>query len=213
MSMNQFEPGPGGQPAPKQGMGTGCKVMLILSIIFGVLSVICCGGFIWWIVTIMNQAQITEPDQIVEITDEITEISIPQSLQPMVGSDVGFAGQMIFTGAAYGDPASNSRLILSVPGEGQNEAQFRVLIEQKLTERGMSMEDLTPEDVRHRVVDVGGRPVTFTIEKGPGVLSQSPRLRVSAEFPGKRGTVTMEMNVDANTVSEQEVIEMIESIR
>lgn len=74
------------QPAPKPGMSTGKKVLVILGIIFAVLLVICCGGgvgLMWWGKSYVEDAASKDPKVVAAKTDEITQISVPPALKPM----------------------------------------------------------------------------------------------------------------------------------
>jgi hypothetical protein len=220
MSTNRPETGSGlgPQPVPKRKMGTGAKVFLILAIILGVFALICCGGLV--LVTGFYFAGMVseDPAAVREATGEIVEIDIPDALAPKFCMDMKLpvVGDMMKT-AVYEDASSNSELVLAEFGkmfQGQSREQLKQQIRQSLQGQGVGREEhLVDTNTFTKEIDVRGTPVRFTFTRGKSAVSGKPRLNVAGTFPGDEGPVLLIVNADEETLDEETITKMLESIR
>ncbi len=74
-------------------------------------------------------------------------------------------------------------------------------------------EDIDVEESQEKTMEIRGETATFTISKGVGQQSGGSRITVVGTFQGKEGPTVLILNVDAEEFSEEEVIEMLESIK
>lgn len=221
MSMSPPEMTPEQMQPQKRGMSTGAKVLIALGIVFLVLFVLCCGGVFlvgYLGVSYFGETISQDPAKIATVTDEITQIEIPEGLSPQMSMDmkIPFTDQRIMVMAVYADEPSNSTLVLMAMGEqfaGQNEAQMKQSAEQQLRQQGMQQEEVLIEESYQKEVEIRGEQATFNILKGRGAESQAARIQVTGVFRGEDGPVMLILNADATKFGEQQVIEMIDSIR
>jgi len=222
MSMNQYELPPDGmQPPPRSGMNTTSKVLIILAVVFGGLMLVCCGGVMltgFYAQYYLKDAISEDPVTVAKVTGEIVRIDVPEGLDPAASfnMDVPFSGQKLMTFVVYTDEETNSALFLASMGDAfnsQNQEQMRQSMGQQLQAQGMGdQEDLHVEESRQVQVEIRGQTVTFTISKGTGKDSQTPRVQVTGAFQGESGPVMLILNADAEKFPEERLVEMIESI-
>jgi hypothetical protein len=229
MASNPFDPQDfqeGPQPIEKQGMSGGSKVLLILGIIFLVLILLCCGGlavFFFYARSYVGEAMSTDPAHIREVTARVAPLEVPDVLKPQFSMDmkVPFTDTSAMTMVAYSDPSQESMLMLAAFGEafqGQNQAQMEAQMQQSLRSQGMNQRgDMTINERSEREIEVRGKPVTFHFAKGTQKDSQTgaetPRIEVTGMFEGPEGMVMLMVQADEETLSEDEIVEMIESIK
>jgi len=216
MSTDQFEIESGGQPPRKKGMSTGMKVLIILGIVFLVLVLLCCGGIIcsaWWASGMVSE----DPVRIKEVTQGITDIDVPDGFEPKTCLDLKFPifGRiMIFS--VYEQTEGNGGLVLMGVGEAlaqQNQEQIQQQLNQSLQQQGVEQENLAIESSSVKEVEIRGEPAQFVIAKGSGTASGEQRIQVTGTFKGKSGPAMLILNVDADSMDEQKIDEMIESIK
>ncbi len=205
------------QPPPKTGMSGGAKLLIILGVGGGILVLLCCGGGIGMMVYMGTSMISDKPDVVVAKTDEIIQIEIPDGLEPKMSFDVKFPiyGRIMLL-VAYADEESSSFLALFTlekASASQNQEQMRRQMDQQLRQQGMGgQEEITIEESYTKDVEIRGETATFTISKGVGEDSGKPRIQVVGVFQGETGAVILMVNVDAEKYTEEQIVEMIESI-
>ena len=220
MSSNQYEMPSGGMP-PKVGMSTPVKVLIILCIVFGGLAVVCCGGMAIMVpmfASKMKESVSDSPQQVVAKTAEMAKIDVPAELAPKTAFDmkVPFTDQRMMLWVVYTDQKGDSMLMLFAMGNmmaQQNQDQMRQSIDQSLQQQNMRQEQITIEQTSTKEREINGQQATFTIQKGKGKDSKTERIQVSGVFQGKTGPVMLMMNVDAQKISEDEIVKMLDSIQ
>jgi hypothetical protein len=60
--------------------------------------------------------------------------------------------------------------------------------------------------------EIRGQPATFALMKGTGDQSGSERIQVVGFFRGKQGDAMLMLDVDTEKYSEEDIVEMIDSI-
>ena len=222
MSTDQPYISPEGMPPyEKPGMSTGTKVLIVLGIIFLVLVVLCCGGGVaifWAGASYMEDAMSDDPEVVRRVTGEIVDIDVPEKLEPKMSMDfnVPFTDERFMVMVVYGDQAEGSAVILASFGEafaGQGEAQMRQQMEQSLREQGLGPDpNMGPQEVTEREIEVRGEPVKFVFATGVDSESGKQRIMVHGMFEGKTGPVMIMVFADPERLSEEEIVQMLESI-
>jgi len=95
---------------PKKGISTGVKVLLVLSGAGLLCMLLCCGGLFY----VAKQAdfKMTEkPAEIIDIQNDITNITIPATFKPQAGMSVNVVGTRIRM-AIYEEENKQGALIL-----------------------------------------------------------------------------------------------------
>jgi hypothetical protein len=206
-------------PPPKPGMSGGAKLLIVLGIVLGILVLLCCGGLIGTAYYFSTKVISSDPAVVAAKTGEITQIEIPAGLKPQMSFDmkVPFSGQRMMLWTVYLDEATDSTLVLFAFGEGTappNADQMQRQMDQSLRQQGMGQQEkITIKETDKKQVEIRGQPVTFTISKGVGEKSGSPRIQVTGVFQGKTGPAMLMFNADAEKYSEEEIGKMLESIK
>jgi hypothetical protein len=222
MSTDQPYMSPEGMPPyQKPGMSTGTKVLLILGIIFLVLVVLCCGGglaLFWAGASYMKDAFSDDPQVVRRVTGEIVDIEVPDKLQPQfsVNMKVPISGERFMVMVGYGDQAKGTAVMLASFGKefaAQGQAQMQNQMEQQLRQQGLGPEqNMGPQEVAEKEIEVRGEPVKFLFATAKDPESGKERIQVTGAFQGKTGPVMIMVFADPEVLSEEEIVEMIESI-
>ncbi len=212
-------------PPPRPGMSSGTKVLLILAIIFGVLLLICCGGFILMGIfarNYMGEAMSQDPAVVRQITERILpKLKIPEPLQPEASMDmrIPFTDQTVMTMVFWTHKPSDSALVLTAMGEafaGQNQEQMRQQIEQQLRQQGIrpapEREGQWETEKSEKEFEIRGEKVTLQFVKHKRTDADGERIEVTGTLPGEQGPVMLMLSADTALLSEQQAIEMLKSI-
>ena len=206
------------QPPRKSGMSRGAKLLIVLGVGGGILVRLCCGGGIGVMYYFGTSMVSQDPAVVASKTDEITEIKVPDGLEPKMSFDFKnpFSSQRLMLWTVYVDEGTESVLVLfalaaaSVSGDQE---EMRRQMDQSLRQQGMGdQEDITVEESYTKEVEIRGETATFNIEKGVGEKSGRPRIQVTGVFQGETGPAILMLNVDAEKYTEEQIVEMIESI-
>ena len=206
----------GGEPPRKTGMSTGAKVLIALGVGAGLLVLVCCGSLIG-IGAYVAGGISEDPAVIAAKTGEITQIEVPDGLDPQKSMDVKFPflGRVTLL-VGYEDEESKSVLALLALAKGtglQNQEEMQRQMEELLRQQGMGeQESISIEESYTKEVEIRGQTATFTIAKGVGDQTGTPRIQVMGVFQGEIGPVFLMFNADAEEYTEEEVVAMIESI-
>jgi len=210
-------------PPPHQGMSSGTRVLLIVLLIFGGLGLLCCGGVVGTFVYFGRQiAQATseDPHVIRDMTQQITQISIPELLKPMMSFNmkIPFVGPMKMV--VYGDKGSQSILTLGSFGMEASEEQrqqMEMQMEQALRQQGMRRTDKRPGNWEsqgyQKKTQIRGQEVTFQFTKLKDPQSNETRIDVTGAIPSDQGSVMLSLSANTKVVSEQQAVKMLESIK
>ncbi len=215
---NSYDTSPDGmQPVQKKGMSTGVKVLLVLGIVFGCLGLLCCGGMVMvgmWAKGLVSE----DPVVVAQVTDDIVGIDIPDQLKPAVSVDakVPFSGQQLMRVTVHADEETGSALVLVGLGQmmvNQDQEEMRRSIDTQLQGQQVEgQEDIMIESSYIKELEINGERAEFKISKGTGRQTQTPRIQVVGVFQGKTGPVMLMFNGHADKFSEEQIIEMLESI-
>jgi hypothetical protein len=205
-------------------MSTGTKVLLIVAIVFGGLFLLCCGGAIVGVISARNymeNATSEDPQVIRQLTSEIVQIDIPETLKAKLSLDmkIPFTNRRVIAGAVYSDNVS-SNLIVGVFGEAmgnENQEQMRQEFEKSLREQGVTTGSDQPGNWQtehsEKQISIRGQDVTFQFTKRKNPDTDDQRIDVVGSFPGTAGTVMLILSADTKVVSEEQAVKMLESIK
>jgi len=212
-------------PPARSGMRTSTKVILILLIVFGGLALLCCGGgiatFVYFGKSIANSVS-QDPKVVRQVTQQIAQISIPEALKPTASFDVKvpFTGQRMMTGVVYEDKASNSSLFLAVFGfqtDDVNREQMRRQMEQSFRQQGFATHADQPGNWEshsyEKQIEIRGQKVTFQFTARKNTETNDARIDVAGTFLGDEGTAMLALSANAKVVSEDQAVQMLQSIK
>lgn len=209
-------------PPPRSGMSTATKVVLILVVVLGGLGLLCCGG-LFYFGSQFAKAMSQDPAVVQQVTQKLATITIPEPLKPVMSMDMEiFSVKM--TGVAYGDKASQSALKLMSMGANGAESdptQMRVQLEPQL-DNFLRQQGIDPQSMRGgnwdsqtstKAIKIHDQEVSFQFSKQTNKENGDVRLGVEGSFPGNEGSVSLVLSVDTKAVSEEQVVQMLESIK
>jgi hypothetical protein len=220
MSMNPppVEPESGTPPPARRGMGTGVKVLLTLGIVFGGLLLLCCGGIGFYVYSI-GHSFTTDPAAVRQITAKIVTIDLPPQFAPVVAGDnvsIPLTG-VSFSLAVYAEnPAGNTIMLAAIKGkdiEHTSQEQLERQLKQTTATQPGGAKQIAVEETHQRKITVRGKPVSFTFSTGKEVQSGKPWLQASGMFQSDSGMTMFTFSGDASKYSEDQVAQIVESIR
>lgn len=204
--------------APRTGMSTAVKVLLIVGGIGACFMLLCCGGgvVLFWKAkdAIAQAASTTDPDEIQAHADRIAQIEIPPDFEPTRGFDLSVIRWAAFEKV----PRDGSRLLLSgfeAPApSGKSLSEQRKEMEQAFAQPAMPFPRFEmPIDVSERStrqLTVRGVPVEFEFNKGNSEGKAVRQVVGAFKTPGGIGVLNL-IVAEAN-YDEAAIVKMIESI-
>ncbi len=214
--MNPYDP----VEPPREGMSGTSKVLLAFGIGCGVLLVLCCGVFGlggFFMYKFAQNSQVTEPDKIRAVTDDIVEINIPESLEPKIGFDarVPFSGKPFIKGAIYSNAADNSQLIVGQIDEAfANSGDVETHMRQSMRESGhgnqQQLKTLESEDYETTIND---QPAKFKISKGLDERTKDEFFEAIGSFHGKGGAAMLILRFKSPDYSKEQVMDILKSMK
>jgi len=108
------------EPAPRPGMSTGTKVLIIVGIILGVCVLLCCGGLAisgCLLQRYVARSVSEDPETVRATTDELAQMEIPDQLAPKAVLDlkVPLSSERMMTMVFWSHEESGS-VVLRLPG-------------------------------------------------------------------------------------------------
>ena len=209
------------QTVEKQGMSSGAKLLLILGILFLLCVLVCCGGIAlvgWKASAYMEDAISTDPIKIEQRRAELLDMEIPEGFTPTTSIDMVV-------------PMTDKRLMTIVAYEGVSESSFTLVgigdmladmpqeemereIDNSLRQQGIGQPDPgTQWDSAEKEFVIGGKPTKFTYRSVKNEDGEPTRFHVTGTVKGKRGPVLVILTADAETLSEETIDQVIESIK
>jgi hypothetical protein len=191
------------------GLGVGCGLVVLL----------CCGGggaSIYVVYRSMKPSD--DPKEVVTLTKSITEITIPEGLQPVRSVNVTLSVlRSIFPSwVAYEDKKSGATLILAQGDlfRSHPEPEIRQMVDAMLRPFGVDVPNRVLNDTKidTHPCTIRGVQVTFTIVEGTDTKTKAPRIRVTGMFPGKSAQTVLLLDADADKLDKPAVVKMIDSI-
>ncbi|QDV51446.1 hypothetical protein [Gimesia fumaroli] len=196
---------------PKQGMSTGVKVLLILLGVGGVVLLLCCGGLFYAFRS--TEFKMTEKkEDIIDIQNEITEITIPDSFKPQAGMSMKIVG-MEMRMAIYEEAAKQGALILmsiGTPDDGMVDLEKE--FQKNMRQNNQNQRELKINKEEEREFMIKGKKVTFNFAEGTDKNGKEFH-QISGVFAGKKGPAFLFVQIASDTYNEEEIVKMIESIK
>lgn len=226
--MSSYQPSPiederfSAEPPKSRG---GRNLLLGFGIGCGIVAVLCCGGFGlvgYFGYRMVADALIEDPQQIRTVTAELVQMQIPADFEPQMGfrMQVPFTDESM-TSVIYTLHDEEGALVLaSMGGMPVQEGQILDAIEQQLMQQqALGGENPAPDRDRMTVTESETREFVIRDEPARFVFSRGTThdgeevYQVYGAFEGEPGTVLMLVFVHAHAMSEEQIAEMIESIR
>jgi hypothetical protein len=215
-------------PPPRPGLGCGTKILVFLGVVFLLLMVLCCGGVFMAVYAFQN-ARSEDAGTVTETTAGIAQIEVPPPLEPAASADLHLpmTRTRIIRAATYGDAKEGERddgktrssvmLIgiapwINAPTQEEAFDAAREVLRSLDVDEG-DPEELTDPQRSQHFVEIRGQKVAFTITRGMGQQSKTPRIQVQGVFPGKDGPAMLILDANERRVSEEDVIKMLDSIK
>lgn len=208
------------QVVEKRGMSGGTKVLLVLGIIFLIFIVVCCGGGIiasFVIGRAANDMVTKDPVEIAQRQADTLDIEIPDIFEPQVSMDMAFAGMRFMITVNYVGQSAGDSLVLVGIGETladmpeQNKEQQ---IQDILRQQGIGPPDPGVKwEIETKEFMIGDKTVEFLYRTEKVEDGEPVRYHVTGTVTGKRGPVLVVLTVSAESMTEEEIDAMIESIK
>lgn len=209
------------QAVEKKGMSSGAKLLLILAILFLLCVLVCCGGIgilMYQASAYMKDAFTEDPAIIDQRCAELLDIDVPEGFAPKVSIDmkVPMTDSRLMTIVAYESGARNSLVLVGV-GDMLSEMSKEDMereIENSLQQQGLGQP--TPGAKREsesREYQIGDKPVTFNWQTVKNENDEPTAFHVTGTVDGKRGPVLVTISADAETLSQEEIDQVIRSIK
>jgi hypothetical protein len=216
------QPGPGwgpSSPPPRSGMGCLPQLLIGMGCLF-VLLILACGGMLGVSYYYVQKSVVSDAATTVEITEQIAKIDVPRNMAPLgaINVRVPFSQQVAIRGAGYGSDNHKDSLMLLEMGDvfpPDVQKQLRQNFEQSLQEHGIKTggdEKLRNREEYQKRFVIRGEPAVFTVTKGVTGEDNEPRVQIEGTFQGKNGPAILILNVNANDLSEEQALEMIQGI-
>lgn len=200
---------------PKPGMSKGVKVLLIMLGIGSVCLLLCCGGLFYAARNMDFKMKVTEKKaEIIEIQNEITDITIPDTFKPQAGVTFSVVGKGMKM--AMFEPTSKQGILilmsLTVPDDGMidMEKEFRNSLNNQNQNQNQRKLDITKEEQREFTIK--GKKLNFTFAEGTD-QDKVEFHQVTGVFPGKSGPSFLMLQIQSDEYNEEEIVKMIESIK
>ncbi|WP_339729357.1 hypothetical protein [uncultured Gimesia sp.] len=196
---------------PKQGMSTGVKVLLIFLGVGGICLLLCCGGLYYAFRS--TEFKMTEKkEDIIEIQNDITEITIPDSFKPQAGMSMKIVG-MEMRMAVYEEKAKQGAIVLmsiSTPDDGMVDLEKE--FQKNMRQNNQNQRDLKITKEETREFTIKGKKVDFNFSEGTDPKGKEFH-QISGVFSGKKGPAFLFIQLSSETYNEEEIVKMIESIK
>ena len=208
------------EPA-RSGMSGNSKVLIALGVGFGVLLLVCCGGFVgmgWWVQSYAEKMFSEDPEIIAQTTDDITDVEIPESFEPSgaIDLDIPFADESFMSMSFYEDQDGDGSLVIAQFSEAWTENSEGVdiadQVRDSLEEQGEGTQEMTIEESDEVELTIRGEPATFVIERGTGNDSDEAMWRVSGTFKGKGGVAFLLLQAKTENLTREQIDELLESL-
>lgn len=215
--------------AAKPGMSTGVKVLIGVLVGGGLLSLLCCGGFVFFGYTMAKKAEIkAAPEEVRAVATQIATIDIPAEYEPQaaINMNVEMVG-LTMAMAVFADGDEDAGVILmqvKIPEQELDQEQTQMQLDQQFVgikdmyqQQSMGQyyfpEPLTGSESETRELTVQGEPVEFLFTKGHGSMTDQDMRQVEGTYSANGGRVRIIVQMPEEYYNEEEIVKMIESIQ
>src|SRR3990172_4341870 len=196
--------------APKPGMSTGTKVLIVLLCIFGGGGLLCCGGAAYFFYQFFPTVSERSED-VIALQKEIADIDRPEGIKPRQSMRMdNFMMSMKI--AEFESDDSKTSLTLAqfsvqIGGQANQEIQMR----QMLREQGAEKAPIAGEKSTSRKLKFKGGEHEFNFAAGEDTRTGRKVRQVTGGFPGRKGQAFLMYQTEEDAYKEDEVVKMIES--
>ena len=210
------------QMVEKRGMSSGAKLVLILLILFLLCVLVCCGGMaliFWRASAYMKDAITDDPVVIKQRQAEMLEIDVPESFAPEISIDmkVPMTDQRLMTFVVYSGQSPGDSLVLVGVGDmlsDMPQEDMEQQIEDSLRQQGIGQPQPGTEwTTKTKEFTIGGEPTTFVYRTETNEDGEPTQHHVTGTIPGKRGPVAVIITAREETLSEEDIDKIVESIK
>ncbi len=206
------------EPEPR-GMSGTTKVLLVFGVGCGLILVLCCGvvgiGGVW-LARFAQQSLSEDPAKVIEATEEIVKIEIPDSLKPKAVFDlrVPFSGERVMTWVSYEGPSAENHLVLGQFGAPlANIDDFESQMNQSMRDGGrQDREDLDIVESETYDTKIHDQDAHFKISKGAGRSSKKEFWEANGQFRGDGGPAILVIRVETDKFTKEQVLDIIKSM-
>ncbi len=210
------------QAVEKRGMSSGAKVLIILAVIFLLCVLVCCGGgilFSFMASAYVKDAFTDDPAKIEQRRAEALDITIPESFEPQMSLDmkVPMSDDRFMMYVVYRGPTSEETIVLVEVGKllaESSQDNMEREIENSLHDQKIGQ---PPPGVKWNVASkeytIGAEKVTFTLRTEKDNDGEPVRFHATGMVAGKRDPVFVVITTKAKTLSEEQIDEIIRSIK
>ncbi len=188
------------------------KILLIILAVVVIGAVLCCGGAALFmysnppVKTTSNAAEVTEK------TNAIADIEILPGFRPVMAMDMNMY-VMTMQMAFYDGQGSGMLMIAQVQApQGADQAQMQQQMRQSMQQQNMG-EQLTIKNSETKTIQIDGQDVDFLFSTATNAKDNSEWRQVTGAFTGKNGLAFMILQQPASAYDEEEVVNMLETIR
>jgi hypothetical protein len=211
--------------APKPGMSTAVKVLLIVGAIGGLFLLLCCGGIgivAWKSQDVLKDVvkkltPTTDAAEIRERLGRITQIDIPTDFEPALGMDLGIMRWVAYEktprdGSLFMLFELDRAMLQSATLAEQRREIERMFDQQRGGQNNQFDMQINVTERETRTLTVRGEPVEFDFNKGTSSDGKAMRQVVGA-FKTPGGVALLDLIVPEESYNEAAVVTMVESIR
>jgi hypothetical protein len=189
------------------------------------LSLLCCGGFVFFGYTMAKKAEIkAAPEEVRTVASQIATIDIPAEYEPKaaINMNVEMMG-VTMAMAVFADADDDAGVVLmqvKMPEQEQSQMQLdqqfagiKDMYQQQSLGKYYFPEPLTGSESETRELTVQGEPVEFQFTKGHGSMSDQEMRQVEGTYSANGGRVRIIVQMPEEDYNEEEIVKMIESIQ
>lgn len=204
--------------APRKGMSTGMKILIVLLCLGGVLFLLCGGCVIYVVSQVKHEVKQDDPQAAAQTAQEIVTIEVPEQFQPsdsvkMGGELFGFGMKMKV--ATFRSAEGHGSLVLmqmqmkirNMPQQDQAE-----LARQQLRQQDLHNTELNVVRSEQREFEIRGQKVPFLFAEAKQPETDTAFRQVSGAFAVDQGMVMLLLQVEEEAYDEEAVVRMLESI-
>lgn len=208
--------------APKQGMGSGAKVLIILGIVAGVAVLACCGAgglFVYKMKPNVTQA----PEEVAARSNSIIPMDIDQEKwEPKFGMEMEVPFIMEFQMAHWSSKADDggmllTRVQLKVEDENASQEEIDAQLEQSFSQGGADQDGQMPSLKVDRSEDkemtILGEKATFRYIEGKRSNSDTEWRELKGHVRRGQDIIVIRIQLEAENYNEEEIVGMLESAK
>jgi hypothetical protein len=188
------------------------KILLIILAVVVIGAVLCCGGIGLFMYSNPPVKTTSVAAEITEKTNSIADIEILPGFRPVMAMDMNMYF-MTMQMAFYDGQGSGMFMIAQVQApQGADQAQMQQQMRQSMQQQNMG-EQLTIKNSETKTVPIDGQDVDFLFSTATNAKDNSEWRQVTGAFPGKNGMAFMILQQPAEAYDEEEVVNMLKTIR